>query len=193
MIRFFILILIASIFASCSQMREYVKRSANEKVFDSKGFKSKKRFPVYNEKYIDRAKKNVEEDSFSDQSDDIENPYYEKGELKQYDLSNKKMYKDMAEMQEAKQNISNTKSGKYARIKDIGNGDEAKLESLKQEIKNIKNILKETQEKLSNYKCQEPIKHNLDKAPAENEITVKDITPPASTLTPPLTIEKTHQ
>jgi hypothetical protein len=161
-------------------MREYVKRSANEKVFDSKGFKSKKRYPMYNKKYIERAKKNIEEGSFDDKYDDVQNPYYEKDELEAYNLSNRKMYKDMAEMQETKQNISNKykQSGRYPKIRDVGNTDQAQIESLKQEIKNIREKLEETQDKLSKQKY--PTASSSDKIPAQNEVEIKEISPPTS-------------
>ena len=35
----------------------YLKRSANNKLFDRKGFKGSKRAPLYNKKYIAQAKK----------------------------------------------------------------------------------------------------------------------------------------
>jgi len=133
---------------------------------------------MYNQKYIERAKKNVEEKSFDDKYDYMQNPYYEKDELEAYNLSNRKMYKDMAEMQETKQSINNKKLGKYPKIRDTGNGDQAQLKSLRQEIQNIRETLKETQEKLSNYKCPSAINNSLDKIP-EPDVIVKEIKEPA--------------
>ena len=53
----------------------YLKRSANNKIIDRKGFKGGKRAPLYNKKYISQAKKNVvtgeyEYDEFNDLDDD---------------------------------------------------------------------------------------------------------------------------
>ncbi len=44
----------------------YLKTSANNKLFDSKGFQGSKRAPLYNEKYISIAKKNVKTDNLEE-------------------------------------------------------------------------------------------------------------------------------
>jgi hypothetical protein len=152
-------------------MSDYVKRSANEKVFDAKGFKSKKRTPMYNQKYIERAKKNVEDKYFDDKYDDVKNPYYEYDELEQYNLSNRKMYQDMQDMKETKQNLNNKyrKSDKYPRIREIDSTNRKEEESLRKEIKEIKKLLEETQEKMSNYKCPvQPTKNFENKSDSQS-------------------------
>lgn len=50
-------ILISFLSACVTGPDDYMKRSANNKIFDRKGFKGGKRAPLYNKKYIAQAKK----------------------------------------------------------------------------------------------------------------------------------------
>ena len=53
-----LLLILPFILTSCLP-DENLKRSANNRLFDTKGFHGKKRRPLYNNKYIDKAKHNV--------------------------------------------------------------------------------------------------------------------------------------
>jgi hypothetical protein len=150
------------IFSSCNSFKGYIKKSANEEVFDRKGFQGKKRMPIYNRKYIDRAKANIEEGYLEDK-EEVDNFYYEPNELKPYYQSNRRMYQDMVEMNENKQNLSYKRKNSYPRLSDIEKSykDDANQESLKSEIRSIKKMLEETKEKLATYKCPAPQDNSL--------------------------------
>ena len=65
MIKKLLLLLSAAIFVTgCSNIE--LKKSANNKLFDRKGFDGSKRKPLYNGKYIDRAKRNVVENNYEE-------------------------------------------------------------------------------------------------------------------------------
>ena len=77
---FFSLILALS---SCSQYnhRDFLRKSANNRYFDTKSFHESKRLPAYNAKYIERAKQNLlyannkpQEEYDDGESDEIESP-----------------------------------------------------------------------------------------------------------------------
>lgn len=155
---------------SCGKINESIKRSANEKIFDTKGFNAKKRMPMYNKNYIEKAKKNVEEKNFNNTHDETKNPYYADDELDQYNLSNRKMYQNMAEMQATKQNLGSIykKQAGYPKIRDLNDVDKKEQDVLKKEINEIKTILKETQEKLSNQKCPVQSNQNFNNIPTNN-------------------------
>jgi hypothetical protein len=156
-------ILIASmcILGSCTKLGGYVKRSANEQTFDTKGFQGKKRTPAYNAKYVQRAQRNMSEENFDDRYDDLENLYYEPNELKPYHKSNRRMYQDMMDMNESKQNLGrySSRHRNYPRINDVEMSSSDKSEeNLKNEIKEIKKMLADTKEKMATYKC--PVSQN---------------------------------
>ena len=68
-----IIILFLGVFvlSGCTDsFRGYFQKSANNRLVDSKGFKGGKRKPLYNNKYISLAKKNIVEDNLDDPEDD---------------------------------------------------------------------------------------------------------------------------
>jgi hypothetical protein len=150
-----------------------MKRSANEEFFDTKGFKGKKRTPMYNKKYVERARKNLEDSYFDDKYEDIEeNQYYESNELRPYYKSNRRMYQDMVDMNESKQNLQNRygKRNSYPKLSEIDDSYQSQKdqENLKNEIKTIKKMLEDTKEKMSTYKC--PIPQNSSVNSVKSEI-----------------------
>ena len=72
------------ILSSCVQDPQgFLRKSANNKYFDMKGFHESKRLPVYNAKYIERAKQNIlstnygkdsREEAQVDEPDEVESP-----------------------------------------------------------------------------------------------------------------------
>ena len=177
-IRIFALFFSILALTSCSSFKGYIKKSANEEVFDTKGFEGKKRMPMYNAKYIKKAKDNLVTGSLDDESE-VDNPYYETNELNNYHETNRKMYQDMVEMNRSKQNLSYKKS--YPKLIDIDKDHKEKKEkeALTQEIESIKKILNDTREKLSNQKCSPEAEvnnktlptHKLPKAEVSNKET----------------------
>ena len=161
MIKFLTLISMVFFLTSCSAISDYVKVSANEKTFDSKGFKAKKRLPMYNRKYIQRAAVNVENKNLERPVNEISNNNYEADELKNYSKSNQQMYLDMARMNENKKAIQKYKYNN-AHLKDFDNDTkDTKVENnLKKELKAIKKMLEETKKTFASYKC--PISNSFD-------------------------------
>src|SRR6476659_5798855 len=100
LIRYMIFILAILTFSGCSSIQGYFKHSANQSLIDFKGFQGKKRTPMYNKKYIAKAKNNIATSNLRDQEEDDynSNSYYEKDEIRNYYQSNRKMYDDMVEM-----------------------------------------------------------------------------------------------
>ena len=99
----------------------YLKRSASNKLIDARGFQKEKRLPLYNKKYIDRAKKNIiehnyEEGNDDDDGDDDSDETYNPAEL------NKDTYRKMIKTEQknadvkpnAKRTTLKTKKLKYS-------------------------------------------------------------------------------
>jgi hypothetical protein len=135
--------------SSCSQ----IKRSANEEVFDAKGFQAKKRPPTYNAKYIERAQKNLASDDEVDQQEEELNVYYEQDELPSYQKRNRNMYDDMAYMNQNKQHLSDKKLNQYPKLKDFDTSVVNNDSKLRQEVEEMKKQLEETRQQLAKYKC----------------------------------------
>lgn len=161
MIKLLTIISMLCVLTSCSSINGYVKHSANDKTFDSKGFNAKKRAPMYNKKYIQRAKRNVEEQNFDQEHNTYNNDYYEPGELKSYQQSNRKIYNDMLQMSKNKQAIETQKSrykNNSSNLKDFDQNKSVEV-NLKNEIRAMKKMLEETQKTISTYKC--PVEQNM--------------------------------
>jgi hypothetical protein len=140
----------------CTNFKGYIKKSANEEVFDTKGFRGKKRMPMYNSKYIQKAKDNLASGDIDDDhqdSDEHDNLYYDSNELADYNETNRRMYQDMVEMNHSKRNLNYKRN--YPKLSHIDKQyqEKQRQDELNEEIKSIKKILEETREKLSNQKC----------------------------------------
>lgn len=164
---FIALVLSVFILSSCATGPSgYFKRSANNKLFDMKGFKGGKRSPLYNKKYVAKAKKNILYENYEDYEDDeeddeVENSYKENIEI----------YKAMIahDMEESKKN-KKRKRGRKNRSS-YPSLHEAKQRSdfdtqmqnmeLKEELEQIKSMLKETKHDLTNYRC--PMADDLER------------------------------
>lgn len=137
----------------------HLKRSANNKLFDRKGFKGGKRTPLYNKKYIARAKKNIlknelDDDYYDDYDDEMENPSRDNIELY------KAMLEDDLERQGKKRNRRSRNRGHDRAYPSLikannridSNSDSMNLE-LREELEQIKSMLKDAKTDLSSYKC----------------------------------------
>jgi len=177
MIKFLTIISVLCILTSCNSIDGYVKRSANDQTFDSKGFNAKKRSPMYNKKYIRRAERNVEEQNFDQEHKVSSNDYYEPGELRSYHQSNRKMYNDMMQMNRSKRVIENQKyhyKNNSSNLRDFNQDkkDTSVENSLKNEIKSMKKILEQTQKTIATYKCA--VNQNAYEPKKTKEIRVTD-------------------
>jgi hypothetical protein len=161
--RAIIIFLGAMLLSGCSDgFRGYFKKSANNKIIDSKGFAGGKRAPLYNKKYIAVAKKNVVEENFDDDDEDL---------LSEVDtetinptLRNRKMYLKMIN-NDSKRSINSVKKDEQGRlllnsasdkVKKVNkdNQDNQANVKLQKELEQIKILLDETKKDLAKYSCQ---------------------------------------
>ena len=154
--------LLTSLLSSCVTGPEgYMKRSANNKLFDRKGFKGGKRSPLYNKKYIAQAKKNVingeyDEELFDD--DDMD-------ENENTSRENIEMYKAMieADMANERKQRKKRKNRTYSSDRaypSIVNANSrlaprthADTLELKEELEQIRELLEGAKKDLGSYKC----------------------------------------
>lgn len=170
-----ILVLIASLLISgcASQPDGYLKRSANNKIFDTKGFKGGKRTPLYNKKYIARAKKNVS----NGQYDDDEYLFDPNSEEEDIALANREMYREMLreehDLRRGRQRNkgfwsffggNSRKSDHYpvtTQASHMISYDEDPNEGLKEELAEIRSMLNEARRDMASYRC--PTAADLEK------------------------------
>ncbi|MGC0371568.1 MAG: hypothetical protein DGJ47_000257 [Rickettsiaceae bacterium] len=169
-----IAILLGALITSCTpDPSGYLKRSANNKLFDRTGFHGEKRAPLYNPKYIHNAKKNIARGDYRDEmADDYEN----EGIDENTHHKNIQMYKQMLDQEEYERRARSKRKWYQfgAKKRDIyyeqeqqnnhqypdlsrakkrkSSGAYAGAE-LKQELDQIKSMLKETRKELENSKC----------------------------------------
>ena len=140
----------------------YLKRSANNKIIDRKGFKGGKRAPLYNKKYISQAKKNVvtgeyEYDEFNDLDEDD-------SEEENISKDNIAMYKAMID-HDLSQDRKNKKDSKWSKHKNSYpslrkssnrlNDDDEDMQNmeLREELNQIKSMLNYTKREMANNRC----------------------------------------
>lgn len=160
-----LLLILPFILTSCLP-DENLKRSANNRLFDTKGFHGKKRRPLYNNKYIDKAKHNVARSDMD--LDEFEDDEQYLGNLNPT-LKNRYMYEDMVEedMQSQKSKRAKKREAylrkmenrdRYydmrearERIREGRNGEENK--ELRRELLEIKSMLDSARQDLVKYRC----------------------------------------
>jgi ribosomal protein L29 len=196
-----VLLLITAVFvlSGCADaFRDYFKRSANNKLVDTRGFKGEKRKPLYNKKYINMAKRNVINENFDDDEyDDMEDEYY--SEVKNPYRINREMY-----MQMLREDAAMRK--KKARAKRHFDDDEFEddypslpkaskksqqqpsmnEEDLQKELSEIKSMLNDAKQDLAKYRCPAQV-GNLKPKPAgtpktEKKSSVKNTTEEKTSL-----------
>ncbi|WP_341793925.1 MULTISPECIES: hypothetical protein [unclassified Rickettsia] len=140
--------------------RDYFKKSANNKLVDSKGFEGGKRRPLYNGKYINLAKKNIVEDNLDEDNDDDDNDNPLSSETINPSKRNRDMYLKMIKRDMTRQKAQKNIDANYIddssltqANKKVRKNNSDKEEKLQQELAQIKAMLKETRQDLSKYSC----------------------------------------
>lgn len=141
--------------------QDHLKRSANNKLFDSKGFKGSKRAPLYNKKYIAQAKKNVMIKNY----DEDEDEEYEDAEIDNPVQDNIEMYKAMIQQDLSNERHGNKSAKPIEKNKHIYpslieskdkseiNAQSMDAQQIQQELEKIKLILQETKQEMAKSKC----------------------------------------
>lgn len=167
---------LAFLLSSCVTGPEgYLKKSANNKIFDSKGFKGGKRAPLYNKKYISQAKKNILTGEYEYDDSDFDNSdiSYEDNARE-----NVEMYKAMLE-HDLSQNKKGKKRTDLAYPSVIHTSDKLSRNSaadnndLREELNNIKQLLNDTKREMANTRC--PAAINIENKHKENNNSKSNI------------------
>jgi hypothetical protein len=155
--RILLLLISLIILSSCAQDPQgFLRKSANNKYFDMKGFHESKRLPVYNAKYIERAKQNILAANYEKDSEneiDVEEP----DEVENPRAYHREIYKQMAigDNESEKKQFKPKKQGKkkkrsfFSRIahNDIEEFDNTKIVARSVKIKDPKEIASATHKK----------------------------------------------
>jgi len=150
-------IFVLSIFllSSCATGPEgYFKKSANNKLFDTKGAKGGKRAPLYNKKYITKAKQNVANNDYADEDDE----YDDLLENENISQANKDMYRSILEQELESKYIGKKSKEKQNKaypvlVRNSPRADDRYLEdnsALRAELDQIKTMLNETKNEMAN-------------------------------------------
>ncbi len=161
--------------------RNYFSRSANNKLIDSSGFKGGKRKPLYNGKYITLAKKNIVEDNLDDEdNDDVDSDNPLSTERIDPAKRNREMYLKMIkkDVERYKAREGKGRDGELTlseASKKAIKSDKNKENELRQEMAQLKEMIKETRRDISKYTCpgatQQPPNYS---PPVNNYEPVKD-------------------
>lgn len=174
-----ILIFMALVVSGCSNWS--LKRSANNKVIDARGFEGGKRRPLYNKKYISKAQNNVrdynyDEDDIDEDNDEIIDP----------STMNRAMYREMLEKERMRKRQNKMRQDKagyqqgmydyeddYPRLADAKRSssrqDDKSEAQMQQELKDIKKMLAATQKDMVKYRC--PLQQQADAEKAKQART----------------------
>jgi len=172
-------IFVLSIFllSSCTTGPEgYFKKSANNKLFDTKGAKGGKRAPLYNKKYITKAKQNVANNEYADEDDE----YDDLLENENISQANKDMYRSILEQELESKYIGKKPKEKQNKtypvlVRNSPRADDRYLEdnsALRAELDQIKTMLNETKNEMANYRC--PTAQELEKAQTSSRSSGKN-------------------
>ena len=172
-------IFVLSIFllSSCATGPEgYFKKSANNKIFDTKGAKGGKRAPLYNKKYITKAKQNVANNDYADEDDE----YDDLLENENISQANKDMYRSILEQELESKYIGKKPKEKQNKtypvlVRNSPRADDRYLEdnsALRAELDQIKTMLNETKNEMANYRC--PTAQELEKAQTSSRSSGKN-------------------
>ena len=151
--------------AGCTDnFRSYFQKSANNKLVDSKGAKGGKRKPLYNNKYITLAKKNIVEgnldyDNDDDYDDDYDSDSSLRGERIDPVKRNREMYLKMIKRDIARQKAEagEVESDDYMTLsrtnKKVRKDNSDKEKKMQEELKQIKAMLRETKRDILKHTC----------------------------------------
>jgi hypothetical protein len=154
-------IIISCLLCSCAKDNFFFKRSASNKLVDRKGFEGSKRRPLYNNKYIEVAKKNIESNDYEEKED------YDLSEEKDPPSDSIHMYQKMMEM-EKKRILANMKKSRessqkdspypvLSKIKPKSEAESAQIEKesedLRRQIEEMRGLVNEMKKQISGSKC----------------------------------------
>lgn len=164
-VRIILVLLSFTLLSGCANFS--LKRSANNKLVDMSGFEGGKRRPVYNKKYITRAKHNVIEQSYDD--DYVED---EDSESISSSSLNRSMYQDMIEKDKRRKALrsNDPKMQRYQKqsleyndsYEDLSKSRDSvenaqnngkKSQDMQKELSDIKKMLAETKKDMAKYRC----------------------------------------
>ncbi|XVN43212.1 MAG: hypothetical protein RCG15_02725 [Candidatus Rickettsia vulgarisii] len=160
--------------SGCSDnFRDYFKRSANNRLVDRKGFQGSKRAPLYNKKYIATAKKNVVEENFDDDEEDLRSEF--ETETVNPIRRNRKMYLKMVQkdadrirkQQEVESDQGCTLLATASNKVNRRNRDDSN-NKLQKELDDIKAMLHNTKKDLERYKCPSEAAKNIQNEKIES-------------------------
>jgi hypothetical protein len=143
----------ALLISGCSEWS--LKRSANNKLIDTKGFEGSKRRPLYNKKYINRAKRNMADNNYDEDEDDGSD---EMDEMNDPASANRLMYKKMMQRDVKRKSLQNNDAKGYPKlgaarsIVDEAAKDKSQ-EELQREITELKKMIIETKKDLTKQSC----------------------------------------
>jgi len=173
-----VIILGLFLLSGCEGFRDNFKKSANNKMIDRKGFQGGKRKPLYNRKYISLAKRNIVEENFDEDEEEID----DLSEIRNPSQENRKMYMNMirrdAERKERKRLEEYKSSYKYndadddrsypslAKSNKKVKQEDLSDQKLQKELSEIKSMLNEAKKDLVKYKC--PMGQNIDETKAQH-------------------------
>ncbi|NRB10120.1 MAG: hypothetical protein HRU35_00655 [Rickettsiaceae bacterium] len=169
----------------------YFKRSANNKLIDGKGAKGEKRKPLYNSKYIERAKYNIASgnvDSDDDFDEEDESPFSTQSISRENQEMYLEMIKEDLEKEKKKKRKRRSFWSRKSKNKDKGNAypslvdanqrlkseDDVKNEEIREELEEIKAMLNDAKREMASYKCPTAKKIEQDKKKSNNK-NVQDI------------------
>jgi len=157
----------------------YLKRSANNKLIDRKGFKGGKRAPLYNKKYISQAKKNVVTGEYEyDEFDDFDDDNFEAENTSKDNIA---MYKAMID-HDLSQDRKNKKGSKWSKNKNsypsirkasqrMDEDDDMHNMELREELDQIKSMLNDTKREMANNKCPAATQNSTIQNEKKNQLT----------------------
>ena len=171
----------------------YLKRSANNKIIDRKGFKGGKRAPLYNKKYIAKAKQNVASNDYGD-DEELDDDLFENENISQ---ANRDMYREMLEQEIENKYLGkgrgNSQNRAYPSVirtnARTDNAEETDNIELRAEIEQIKSMLKDTKNEMASYRC--PTAQDLERAQGRvsnngQKSTKKQSSPEGATIIEPV-------
>jgi hypothetical protein len=173
-----ILILSGFILSSCVTGPDgYFKKSANNKIFDRKGFVNGKRAPLYNKKFIAKAKQNVANDDYEIDEEEEYNDLLENENISQ---ANRDMYRRILEQEVESKYLKKdakekTKKPYPVLVRNSPRSDAEYNDDsdLRAELDQIKAMLSETKNEMANYKCPTAQQIEMNNAKSSAKIKAK--------------------
>ena len=141
---FSLFILCLGLSACAKDPNGYLKRSANNKLFDRQGFHGKKRRPLYNEKHIKQAKENIKTGRTE--------------ELDEEDMvglqRNREMYEEMLEQEQGSRAPKHNRPSFFQGKKRLQEyKDSPREKEINAELEEIKTLLEKTREEMNSRRC----------------------------------------